>query len=157
MINQIVRINYIQNIFESNPTIFELEKYPTVLEIKREGKSKIKSILPLIDHPIYGETILYISEKLNDEGEISEYHYGWELSQGKKRLGKKLRHIMAFGNEDHKKGTNAWVETNPFHHHHIPEEPRKRKSTSVQDLDSVIMILRDFIQGKLKYNSEMNF
>lgn len=151
------RIQYIQSLFENNPKLFETVKYPEVLKIKREGTKRVVAILPLKDHQLYEETVLYIFERFNEGGEITHYHYAWEYSQRLKILGKQPRHIMAFGNEDHRPGTPAWVPSNPYHHHHVPGEPRKRKSTSVQDLETTIDILTDYIYGQLPYSSSTDF
>lgn len=147
------RIQYIQELFDENTKLFENNYIP---EVAPKGSKRIIAQLPLKINPHYGETVLYLTEKYDEDGNLIEYHYGWELSQRKKKLGKQLRHIMAFGNEDHP-NPPAWVPTNPFHHHHVPQEPKKRKSTSVEDLETVIGILTDYVHGQLQYNSNHSF
>ncbi|SES41268.1 DUF6516 family protein [Salipaludibacillus aurantiacus] len=151
------RIEYITTLFETNPQLFEHEKNQSVLSIQRKGAKRIAATLPLRDHAHYGETVLVISEKLNNDGRIAEYHYGWELSQREHRMGKQPRHITAFGNEWKDPETPAWVDTNPYHHHHVPQEPSKRQSTGIEDLQSAITILTDFISGDLSYDKTYKF
>jgi hypothetical protein len=151
------RLQTIQKIFEEHPKLFEQVKYSKIVRFDTKGSKKISVTLPLKDHPHYGETVLYISEKLSEDGEIVEYHYGWEHSQRLDRMGKQLRHITAFGNEDHKPGTHAWVSSNPFHHHNIPYQPKKRKETTVEELHRVIEILTDYVHGGLIYLSTHTF
>ncbi|RZT21443.1 toxin-antitoxin system TumE family protein [Fictibacillus sp. BK138] len=151
------RLQFIQKLFEENPRLFEHKKYSEIVRYDTKGSKKIITSLPLQDHKDYGETILFISEKLSDTGQIIEYHYAWELSQRRKKMGKQPRHIMAFGNENHEPGTHAWVPSNPYHHHHVPNEPKKRKETTVEELHRVIEILTDYIHGGLTYESTQSF
>jgi hypothetical protein len=151
------RLQSIQKIFEENPRLFEQERYSNIVRYDTKGSKKINVTLPLKDHKHYGETVLFISEKLNEAGQIIEYHYAWELSQRLNRMGKQPRHITAFGNEDHEPGTHAWVPSNPYHHHHVPNEPKKRKETTVEELHRVIEILTDYIHGGLTYESTQSF
>lgn len=156
--HQIRRLGYFASLFEdTSSSIFEKVKYPSVVYIQPKGRNKIKAAFPLIDHVIYGETILSISEKLDESGSIIQYHYGWEESQRIRTKGKQVRHIMAFGNENHRPGSHGWVETNPFHHHHVPGEPKQRKSTTVQTLEEVIQILQTYICVGKHYDSSHNF
>lgn len=149
----IERIQYIQKLFDENAKLFDRECIP---EVTTKGSKRVISQLPLKIHPHHGETVLHLTEKFDVNGNIIEHHYGWELSQRKKKMGKQPRHIMAFGNEDHP-DPPMWVSTNPYHHHHVPLEPKKRKSTSVEDLETVIGILTDYIHGDLQYDSNHTF
>ncbi len=148
------RLQYIQRLYESYPKLFNYQ-YPDLLMIKAKGLNKIKATLPLKDHPLYGETVLLLSEKLSGD-EVIEYHYAWELSQREGRMGKQRRHIMAFGNEPHPHGP-AHVSTDPYHHHHVPQDPSKRKATNVTDLETVLGILEDYINGSIKYEQTHSF
>lgn len=155
---QSLRLEHIAFLFENHSNfLFEKDKYSSLVFIRPKGKNKIKAILPLQDHELYGESVLFISEKLDEDGNITQYHYGWELSQRERSKGKKPRHIMAFGNEEHSPGTHAWVESNPFHHHHVPGEPRQRKATTVDSLEAVISILECYIYEVKNYNSTHSF
>lgn len=147
------RIDYIRLLFESTPNLFD-HNQPSMVSIKAKGSSKVKATLPLKKHPKYGETVLVISEKYNDDGKII-YHYGWEHSQRQRKLSKIGRHITAFGNEDH--SGPPMYEKNPYHHHHIPHKPTQRKITSVTDLESVIGILSDYIIGGIEYHESDSF
>jgi hypothetical protein len=103
---QAQRISYFQQLFETNPKLFETDNYASIIELKTKG-SKVHALLPLKDHPNYGETALRLIEKIDASGFIEEFHYGWEYSQRLKRKGKSTRHELG-----------------------------KRKSTNVQDLDT---------------------
>ena len=52
-----------------------------------------------------------------------EYGSGWEKTKGSKQI----KYISAWGNEPHPVG--HWkVNTEPFHYHHIPENPPEGKN-----------------------------
>jgi hypothetical protein len=141
-------------LFTKNPQLFDFEQIP---EIKAKGVSKVEATLPLRDHSVYGKTILYINEKLDDEGNIKEYRYGWEYKQiGRKHLSKQAKHITAFDKQEHPEPPYT-VSTEPFHHHHVPGDLSKRKDTNVQSLEDVIAILSDYILSGTKYNQYDNF
>lgn len=105
---------------------------------------------------IYGETILFISELLDLDGAIKEYRYGWELLSTKRRLSKQARHILAFDKQTHPEPPHK-VDTDPFHHHHIPGDITKRKATNVQNLEDVVSILNDYIGTHLEYNENDSY
>lgn len=58
----------------------------------KDGKDLLLVSIPLKEHPIYGETKIYIRELYDENGEI-EYHYGWEKTKGSKHG----KHISAWG------------------------------------------------------------
>lgn len=152
--HQQARIDFIVSLFTSNPQLFDLEVIP---EIKAKGVSKIVAVLPLRNHSVYGNTILYINEKLDDNGSIKEYRYGWEYQQTeRKRLSKQAKHITAFDKQDHPEPPYT-VSTEPFHHHHVPGDLSKRKDTKVQSLEDVISILSDYIFSGTKYHQNDSF
>lgn len=122
---------------------------------KSKGISKVVATLPLNDHPVYGETILNISETLDGNGNIESYHYGWEFSQRVKKRSKQDRHLTAFGNEDH--SGPPMFEPDPYHHHHIPQAPAQRKHTNVKDLETVVEIFKIYIVGGLNYHQLHTF
>lgn len=147
------RISEIQRLFEENLDLFD-RKNPLMVKIKAKGISKVVATLPLINHPKYSATILNISETLEDDGEITSYHYGWELSQEVEKLSKQRRHITAFGNEDH--SGPPMFEKDQYHHHHIPYDPAKRQHTNVKNLETVIEILKKYIvEGKIYDQSHL--
>jgi hypothetical protein len=151
--NQQCRVRYIHELFRSNPDLFNQDLIP---EIEAKGLSRVVATLPLKNHKIYGETVLFINEKLDENGHIEEYHYGWELSQRKKPIGKSTRHITAFGKQDHPKPPHQ-VSTNPYHHHHVPGDIVPRKATSVKDLETVVAIIREYIVRHEEYNENHSF
>ncbi|NIK13778.1 hypothetical protein BDD39_000288 [Saccharococcus thermophilus] len=153
MMNQQCRVRYIHELFRSNPDLFNHKLVP---EIKTKGQSRVVATLPLNNHNIYGEAVLFINEKLDENGHIEEYHYGWELSQRKKPIGKSTRHITAFGKQDHPKPPHQ-VSTNPYHHHHVPGDIVPRKATSVKDLETVVAIIREYIVRHEEYNENHSF
>lgn len=71
--HQQARIDFSVSLFTSNPQLFDFENIP---EIKAKGVSKVVATLPLRNHSAYGNTILYINEKVDDDGNIQEYRYG---------------------------------------------------------------------------------
>ena len=147
--HQLERVNYITELFVANSQLFNTS---FITEIKAKGISKVVAKLPLQTHVQYGETILYINERLDDDGMIKEYRYGWEfLSTPKKRLSKHARHIFAFDKQTHPEPPYQ-VDTDPFHHHYMPGDMSKRKSTNVQNLEDVLSILSDYIAANLEYN-----
>ncbi|MBO0602517.1 hypothetical protein I2483_12690 [Sporosarcina sp. E16_3] len=148
------RIDEIQRLFEENPDLFDTENSEMV-KVKAKGISKVVATLPLIDHPEYRETILNISEKVDEDGNIESYHYGWELSQRLKKRSKQDRHLTGFGNEDH--SGPPMYEPDPYHHHHIPQMPAKRKHTNVKDLEKVVEIIKNYIVGGLIYDKSHTF
>ncbi len=152
--HQIDRVHYIAELFSSNKSLFNSSFIP---EIKVKGTRKIVAALPLQFHDFYGETVLYINELLDHDGTIKEYRYGWELvSTAKRRLSKQARHILAFDKQTHPEPPHQ-VDTDPFHHHHVPGDLTKRKETNVQRLEDVISILTDYIASNLKYNEKHSF
>ncbi|WP_019415059.1 DUF6516 family protein [Paenisporosarcina sp. TG20] len=148
------RIDEIQRLFEENQDLFNTKK-PEMVKNKAKGISKVVATLPLNDHPEYGETILNISETVDDKGNIESYHYGWELSQRVKKRSKQERHLTAFGNEDH--SGPPMFEPDPYHHHQFPHQPAQRKHTNVQDLETVVEILKNYIVGGLTYDQLHKF
>lgn len=152
--HQLDRVNYIIKLFAVNKQLFNTSFIP---EIKAQGISKVVAKLPLQSHVQFGETILYINERLDADGMVKEYRYGWELlSKPKKRLSKQARHIFAFDKQTHPEPPHQ-VDTDPFHHHHVPGDMSKRKSTNVQSLEDVLSILNDYIVANLEYNINHSF
>jgi Family of unknown function (DUF6516) len=147
------RVRYIHRIFKSNPDLFNHKLAP---EIKAKGLSRVVAILPLNNHEIYGETVLFINEKLDENGRIREYRYGWELSQREKPIGKSARHITAFDKQTHPEPPHQ-VDTDPYHHHHVPGDIVPRKATSVKDLETVVAIIREYIVRHEEYNENHSF
>jgi len=67
-----------------------------------------------------------------------------------------IDNISAWGNEPHPVGHRK-VNTEPFHHHHIPEEPAERKDCHhIHSLKDVLEFVQEFIVYKKEYNEEMN-
>ena len=152
--HQLNRINYITELFAANRQLFNTSFIP---EIKARGVSKVVAKLPLQSHVQYGDTILYINELLDEDGEIREYRYGWEIaSTPRRRLSKQARHIFAFDKQAHPEPPHQ-VDTDPFHHHHVPGDMSKRQSTNIQSLEDVLSILNDYIAANLEYNSNHSF
>jgi hypothetical protein len=152
--HQIDRVKYIAELVRSNNQLFNTSFIP---EIEVKGASKVVATLPLQTHDIYGETVLYINELLDYDGTIKEYRYGWELvSTTRRRLSKQARHISAFDKQSHPEPPHK-IETDPFHHHHIPGDMTKRKATNVQNLEDVVSILNDYIGANLEYNEKDSF
>ncbi|GMO00773.1 DUF6516 family protein [Parageobacillus thermoglucosidasius] len=147
------RIQYIQELFELNPDLFDHSLVP---DIRPKGSNRVVATLPLNHHEIYGETVLFINEKLDDNGNIERYNYGWEYSQRERRMGRSVRHITAFGKEEHKNSPHC-VATDPYHHHHVPGDVAKRKETSVRDLETVVAIIREYIVNNKEYNENHSF
>lgn len=148
------RIDYIIELFILNPHLFETAYIP---EIEAKGMSRVVAALPLRHHTIYGNTKLFINERLDEKGNILEYHYGWEYAQGKrKHLSKQAKHILAFDKQEHPEPPYK-VDTDPYHHHHVPGELSKRKETNVHSLEDVIGILSDYITGNLHYHEKDSF
>ncbi len=148
------RVNFIVNLYISNPHLFDMECIP---EIRAKGISRVTAMLPLRNHCVYGNTILFINEKLDDKGSIKEYRYGWEYRQtGKRLLSKQVRHITAFDKQEHPEPPYT-VNTEPFHHHYLPGDLSKRKDTNVQSLEDVIVILSDYIFSGTEYNHNVSF
>ncbi|BDG33795.1 hypothetical protein [Parageobacillus thermoglucosidasius] len=79
------RIQYIQELFELNPDLFDHRLVP---DIRPKGSNRVVATLPLNHHEIYGETVLFINEKLDENGNIERYNYGWEYSQRERRMGR---------------------------------------------------------------------
>ncbi len=151
---QQARVDFIVNLYISNPQLFDMQYVP---EIKAKGISRVTATLPLRNHSVYGNTILYINEKLDDEGNIKEYRYDWEYMQtGKKPQIKQARHITAFDKQEHPEPPYT-VNTEPFHHHYVPGDLSKRKDTNVQSLEDVIVILSDYIFSGTEYNHNVSF
>ncbi|HHW35853.1 MAG TPA: hypothetical protein GXX18_00905 [Bacillales bacterium] len=152
--NLIDRVNYITGLFVSNERLFNTSLVP---EIKVRGISKVVATLPLQTHDVYGKTILYINELINLDGSIKEYRYGWELiSTPQNKLSKQARHIWAFDKQTHPEPPHQ-VDSDPFHHHHVPRDMTKRKTTNVQCLEDVLSILNDYIVGNLEYDENHSF
>ncbi|GAE26693.1 hypothetical protein JCM9140_2780 [Halalkalibacter wakoensis JCM 9140] len=55
--------------------MFDLIKYREAR--LKDGKDLLLASIPLVKHPLYGETRIYIQE-LYDENDQLEYHYGWK-------------------------------------------------------------------------------
>ncbi|MFE8696463.1 DUF6516 family protein [Cytobacillus sp. FJAT-53684] len=107
--------------------------------------------IPLINHPIYGETKITIREEYRELG--LRYHYGWEKVKG----GKQGRHITSFGNEPHPDGPWTVKNTEPYHHHHVPEEPIYRKDCEyIRSLKDVFEFVEEFLVYKNEYTQDIN-
>ncbi|MDA1675542.1 toxin-antitoxin system TumE family protein [Bacillus cereus group sp. TH152-1LC] len=150
---QIERIEHMVSLFEDNPDLFNQNLIP---EIKAKGESRVVATLPLNNHETYGETILFINEKYKEDGTIEEYRYGWELSQRLKKIGKSSRHIFAFDKQKHPEPPHN-VDTDPYHHHHVPGDIKPRTETIVETLEDVVSILKDYIVGQKEYNESHHF
>lgn len=151
---QQARIDDIIDLFTLNPHLFETAYIP---EIKAKGMSRVVATLPLRHHSVYENTILFINEKLDEEGNIIEYRYGWEYAQNQRRyLSKQAKHIIAFDKQEHPEPPHK-VDTDPYHHHHVPGKLGKRKETNVHSLEDVVGILSDYIAGDLRYNENDSF
>lgn len=117
---------------------------------KSDGRIIFIGKLPFIKHPIYGDSGIKFREVYDTNGSLINYDYSWEKMPPKGRLGKQLRHISAWGMESHD-GKN-WVESNPYHHHHIPEDRTKRQSCwNIRSLEDVVEFVRKYIEFKIEY------
>lgn len=153
-IHQENRLNYIQELFESNPDLFDHQLIPT---LKAAGAKRVTATLPLNNHPIHGETVLFINETLESDGKLYEYRYGWERSTRLKRMGKATRSIAAFDKQEHPEPPFNHIETDPYHHHHVPGDLLPRVETNIKNLDDVITFLKDYILSGKKYKSSDRF
>lgn len=137
------RIDFIQELFENNPQLFNHSKIP---EIKSKGENRVVAVLPLNYHNIYGETVLRINELYNESDNIKEYRYAWEYPdlKGIKKRSKHKRHITSFDKQEHPEP--PWnVDTDPFHHHNVPGNTSLRTKTSIKTLEDVVTIFTDYI------------
>lgn len=120
-----------------------LKSYPNLREKEsvfanyRRTIKRLEVLLPLKEHPVHGITGLHVVENYDEAGYIRRYQYNWKIIIP--RLGVKLHHISAWGNEPH---DAEWtpneycIETEPHHHHYDPEDRRKRKENyNVRTLD----------------------
>ncbi|MGG3916370.1 toxin-antitoxin system TumE family protein [Rossellomorea vietnamensis] len=154
-INQTDRIQHIQRLFESHPDVFDLTK-PEVLEISSKGSKRVTAVLPLLHHTVYGETVLFINEKIENE-DLKEYRYGWELSQRQRKMGVSSRFLTAFDKQSKPNPPYNNINTDPYHHHFEIGNKVPRTETSVQSLEDVIAILRDYIKSGEPYCSHHRF
>lgn len=153
--HQIDRVNHIAELFVSNHRLFNTSAIP---EIQAKGTSKVVASLPLKAHLNYGNTILFINELMDTDGSIKEYRYGWEfVSTPRNRKSKHERHITAFDKQEHPEPPHNNINTDPFHHHHVPGEIGRRKDTNVQSLEDVLSILTDYIQADIEYKATDSF
>ncbi|WP_034756353.1 toxin-antitoxin system TumE family protein [Rossellomorea vietnamensis] len=154
-INQNDRIQHIQRLFESNPDVFDFNK-PEVLEISAKGSKRVTAVLPLLHHDVYGETVLFINEKIENE-DLKEFRYGWELSQRQRKLGVSSRFLTAFDKQHKPEPPYNNISTDPYHHHYEIGNKVLRTETFVQSLEDVITILRDYIISGDPYHSNHRF
>ncbi|MGE7308074.1 toxin-antitoxin system TumE family protein [Priestia megaterium] len=146
---QLERVNYIFDIFNHDPHLFDHSQVPLV---RAKGSKIVLGELPLNNHIVHGETILSIHETL-EEGEIKKFRYTWELSQRKKRMSKNMRFITSFDKQPHPDPPYN-VDTDPYHHHYDTNNPIKRTETDVEDLYTIVSILRDYIISNQPYKIE---
>ncbi|MFD2212388.1 hypothetical protein [Metabacillus endolithicus] len=129
--------------------IFTIIKYKE--QRSKDGRAMLLASIPLIEHPIYSETRIYIQEFYDEDDQI-EYHYGWEKLNGSKHM----KHISAWGNEHHS-GYRKVKNTEPYHHHHVPEAPAERKDCYyIRELRDVLEFVSEFVLFKKPYNQDVN-
>lgn len=106
------------------------------------SQTRGEGVIPLLLHPLHGETCLRFIEKYNKE-ELIHYHYGWELLAINN--GVKSRQIIVFGSEPH---TKVQTDTEPYHHNHIPGEPKQRQACyTIRSLRDVMsLVVNNYIQ-----------
>lgn len=146
------RLNYIQEIFEKNPDLFNHSLAPF---LKAPGSKKVTATLPLNNHRIHGETQLFINEKITPNGDIEEYRYGWEFSGP--GYSKQTKSITAFDKQTHPEPPHNNILTDPYHHHYVTGDLKPRCDTGVQNLEDVIGILKDYIQSQRMYQNTDRF
>lgn len=107
--------------------------------------------IPLINHPIHGKTCIRFQEKYGPDGLI-HFHYGWEILDSKPGIN--IRHISAWGSEQHPNNQSVQTETEPFHHHHDPERhPPRIACYTILSLDSVMSFVTDnYIKSGTAYS-----
>lgn len=142
--------DFSQEFSEVTNGMFDIIRYKENRD--KDGKDLLLASIPLKEHPIYGETKIHMRELYDQNGEI-EYHYGWEKTKGSKHG----KHISAWGNEPHPTGHRKVKYTEPFHHHHIPEEPSERKDCYyIHTLRDVLEFIKEFILYKKEFNKDIN-
>lgn len=138
-----------QEFFDITNGLFEIIRYKENRD--KDNKDLLLASIPLKEHPVYGETKVHVLE-MYDENRDVQYHYGWEKTKGSKQT----KHISAWGNEPHPVGHRR-VNTEPFHHHHIPENPAERKDCHhIHSLKDVLEFVQEIIKYQKEYNEEMN-
>lgn len=149
------RVQFFSDLFEAEAALFDHWKIP---EIRAKGTNRVVAVLPLNSHKFYGETVLSIQENYGEAAAIREYRYAWELQdvKGKHKKSKQQRHITSFDKQPHPKPPRH-VKTDPFHHHHIPQDPVQRTSTSVESLEEVITIFQIYIGSQKPFLSSHTF
>ncbi|WP_298473022.1 DUF6516 family protein [uncultured Psychrobacillus sp.] len=146
---QIDRVQFFGDLFVANPQLFNHNKIP---EIKAKGEERVVATLPLNNHDIYGETVLFINEKYNKFGDIEEYRYAWEYPniKGKYKKSKHERHITSFDKQWHPEPPRN-VDTDPYHHHNEPGDTVPRTETSIEKLEDFLPILVDYINSHKQF------
>ncbi|MED3934548.1 DUF6516 family protein [Priestia megaterium] len=112
----------------------------------KTGGDQLIAIVPFKNHETYGKTQLFINEEYFNDNNEPQYHYAWEKTKGSKHM----KHISAWGNEPHE-GYRR-VNTEPYHHHHVPEEPAERQDCHhIQNLQSVLEFIKEYIENQVEY------
>ncbi|MGF2614541.1 hypothetical protein FZC84_21510 [Rossellomorea vietnamensis] len=153
--NQNDRIQHIQKLFESHPDLFDYTK-TEIFANRARGSKKVTAVLPLKNHDVHGETVLLINEKI-ENAHLEEYRYGWELSQRKEKMGVSTRFLTAFDKQYKPDPPYNNIETDPYHHHYEIGNKVPRTETSVETLEDVITILKDYIKSGRPYNNNDRF
>ncbi|MFF5401168.1 DUF6516 family protein [Peribacillus butanolivorans] len=152
---QIERVQFFADLFVANPQLFNHNKIP---EIKAKGEKRVVATMPLNNHDIYGETVLFINEKYSDLGDIKEYRYAWEYpdKKGRDKKSKKERHITSFDRQLHPEPPRN-VKTDPYHHHNVPGDTVPRTETSIKKLEDFLPILTDYINSHNEFMPYTHF
>ena len=124
------------------------DKHSIYPEVKRTP-NKLSVLFPLKEHPIHGKTGLLATEKYDNEGFVTEYHYQWKLLIPKK--GVHLSQVTAWENEAHSY-PKYQTASEPHHHHHDPGDRSKRKENwDVRTLDEILGFIEKYIVSKREY------